>query len=116
MDKINIFVIGLSIGLLILACCLSIPVIIDNIQEMTQPETIELRIEHLWEDSGDYYFADTNGNIYILGNYKKSGEKIRYDNMPKQRFEMLNKGCVYNCTYVSGMNNWISISETVMER
>ena len=116
MNKITTFGIGLLIGALILCGCFCISEIVDTFQEMTQPETIELRIEHLWDDNGDYYFADTNGHIYKLGNYKKSGEKIRYDDMPKQRFGMLDKGCAYNCTYISGMDNWISISEKRVEK
>ena len=76
-----------------------------------QPKTIELTIEHLWEEDNEYYFADSNGSVYELGNYRDVSDKIMYNDMPKQRFERLNEGSRYEVEYISGMDFWISISE-----
>jgi hypothetical protein len=81
-----------------------------------QPKVVVITIEDLWEEGENYYYADSNGHVYAIGNYRNMGDKIMgdkimYDDMPKQRFTKLNKGSVYKCTYVTGMTTWISIRE-----
>ena len=99
------------IGLIVAGCIFGVGTILRSMSFANQPETIELTIEHLWEEDNNYYFADSNGSVYILGNYRDINEKIMYDEMPKQRFERLNEGSRYEIEYISGLNNWISISE-----
>ena len=107
-----------TIILLAIVCCLIVFATLfvfkgalDDINALNKPKTTELTIEHLWTEDSRYYFADSNGSVYKLGNYRKHGEKIMYDNMPKQRFEILNEGSRYEIEYISGLDNWISISE-----
>ena len=102
---------AIGVGLLISGCIYGAVIILSDMSYQNQPETIELTIEHLWEEDNNYYFADSNGSVYILGNYRDINEKIMYDEMPKQRFERLNEGSRYEIEYISGLNNWISISE-----
>lgn len=80
------------------------------------PKIVELSIEHLWEEDNKYYFADTNGVVYQLGNNQGYHEKILYDDMHKQRFEELNASNRYEVVFIEGLNNWISISEKEMVR
>ena len=99
------------IGLiLVVGCCIYASFIVLN-SLTEQPETIELTMEHLWEEDSKYYFADSNRNVYKLGNYRDVSDKIVYDDLPKQRFERLNVGSRYEVKYISGMDFWISISE-----
>ena len=88
---------------------------LDYINEQYRPKTIELTIEHLWEEDNEYYFADSNGSVYELGNYRDVSDKIMYSEMPKHRFERLNVGSRYEIKYISGIDYWISISEKEIE-
>ena len=103
------------ITILTICCLYGAVVALNDMKYSNQPETIELTIEHLWEENNNYYFADRDGNIYKLGNYRDINDKIMYDDMPKQRFERLNEGSRYEIKYISGLDNWISISEEVKE-
>lgn len=99
-----------------LVCVFGCFLCFEYINEQNQPETIELTIEHLWEEDNNYYFADDNGRVYELGNYRDVSDKIMYDEMPKQRFDRLNVGSRYEIKYISGIDFWISISEKGIER
>ena len=63
------------------------------------PETKTLTILHIWEEGGQYYFADELGCVYLIGCRGDNGE-IRYDDMPKIRFDKLEEGHRYNVEYV----------------
>ena len=103
--------IGTGITGIIVGCVLGGLLGLDYINEQFQSETIELTIEYLWEEDSKYYFADSNSNVYKLGNYRKRNDKIMYDDLPKQRFERLNVDSRYEVEYISGMDYWSSISE-----
>ena len=107
---------AIGVGLLIAGCIYGTVIILSDMSYQNQPETIELIIEHLWEEDNNYYFADNNGRVYELGDYRDVSDKILYDDLPKQRFERLSKGSRYEIRYISGMDFWISISEKGIER
>lgn len=98
-------------GLLIAGCIFGTFSILKLTNEANQSKTIELTIEHLWEENNKCYFADNNGSVYELGNYRDVSDKIVYSELPKQRFDKLNEGSRYEIKYISGMDFWISISE-----
>ena len=102
-----------TVGVLVLIGCIVgfAIIILKDMSYQNQPETINLTMEHLWEEDSKYYFTDNNNNVYMLGNYRDVSDKIMYDDLPKQRFERLNKGSRYEIRYVSGLDYWISISE-----
>lgn len=82
-------------------------------------ETKTLTILHAWEEGGQYYFADELGCVYLIA-YKgdlRPKREIRYDDMPKIRFEKLKEGHRYNVEYVvrQGDVRW-SLREKEMKR
>ena len=79
------------------------------------PKTIELTVEDVWGEGSKYYFADSNGFVYEIGNQRNIGEMILYEDMPKQRFEKLKKGNAYECVYLLGSPMRFSISEKEIE-
>ena len=62
-------------------------------------ETKTLTILHAWGEGGQYYFADELGCVYHMAC------KIRYDDMPKIRFEKLKVGHRYHIEYVLRQGN-----------
>ena len=105
-----------AVIVIIVTCVISFAMIFLKVVNQNQPETTELTIEHLWEEENKYYFANNNDNVYMLGNYRDINDKIMYSEMPKQRFERLNKGSKYEIKYVSGLDYWISISEKEVKK
>jgi len=84
-------------------------------KERSQPKTIEVSIEYLWEEEREYYFADENGFVYMIGNLLERNEEILYDDMPKQRFKKLKEGGMYDCLYLPAGSKRISVSEREIE-
>ena len=82
-------------------------------------ETKTLTILHAWEEGGQYYFADELGCVYLIA-YKgdlRPKREIRYDDMPKIRFEKLKEGHRYHVEYVIRQGNVrMSLSEKEMKR
>lgn len=77
-------------------------------------------IEHKWVENEDYYFSDSNDFVYLLkeksyvevGQFKRA---IKYNELPKSRFESLEEGKLYQIDYcfsefsITGMR--LSINE-----
>ena len=91
------------VTLLVLAVCFAsylCLLTLADLDAMRQtPETKTLMILHTWEEGGQYYFADELGCVYLIGCGNNKGE-IRYDDMPKTRFDRLEEGHRYNVEYV----------------
>ena len=82
----------------------------------TSTDTKTLTILHAWEEGGQYYFADELGSVYLIGCWGDNGE-IRYDDMPKVRFEKLEEGQRYHVEYVVRQGNVrLSLGEEEMVR
>ena len=111
MNKMKSFCFIIGVILIVMGFIYSAGIVLDTMKYSNQPKTIELTVEHLWEEDSKYYFADNDGNIYMLGNYRDVSDKIVYSDMPKQRFGRLNEGNRYEIEYISGLDTWISISE-----
>ena len=84
-------------------------------------ETKPLTILHAWEEGGQYYFADELGCVYLIvcgGDlWRPQKEELRYDDMPKIRFEKLKEGHRYHVEYVIRQGNVrMSLSEKEMKR
>jgi len=63
----------------------------------TSVHEAEITIEHLWEgNEGDYYFADTDGYIYLIG----CEGIMMYKDIPKVRFNQLKKGNKYEIEWI----------------
>lgn len=97
--------------ILAISGCIFASLMVLNMLNVDRVQTINLTINHLWVEDNEYYFADNNGSIYQLGNYRAANDKILYNDMPKQRFEKLNVDSSYEVEYVSKMDWWISINE-----
>ena len=105
---------GLIGAVLILIVCVGfLSLFLYSIFYATRPETTELTIEHLWVEDNGYYFSDSRGHVYNLGNI---GDEILYEDLPKQRFQKLVEGNVYECVYLSGGAKRISVSEKEIVR
>lgn len=85
-------------------------------KDMSKIETKTLTILHTWEEGGQYYFADELGSVYLIG-YHYNIKEIRYDDMPKIRFDKLEEGYRYNVEYVLRQGNVrLSVGEKEMVR
>ena len=86
----------------------------------TSTDTKTLTILHAWEEGGQYYFADELGCVYHIacrGNLWKQEGELRYDDMPKVRFEKLEEGHRYHIEYVMRQGNVrLSLGEEEMVR
>ena len=93
--------------------------IFSDMESNTQTKT--LTILHAWEEGGQYYFADELGCVYLIvceGDlWIHQKEELRYDDMPKIRFEKLKEGHRYHVEYVIRQGNVrMSLSEKEMKR
>lgn len=113
MSEKKIGVLNLSL-LIACACAMILVIYITFVPDSVK--TTNVTIEHLWEEEDKYYFADTNGTVFELVNYREANEKVLYNDMPKQRFEKLNEGNRYEIEYISGLDSWLSISEKEIEK
>ena len=112
------------VALLVLAVCfasyLSLLTLADLQAMQKTPETKTLTILHAWEEGGQYYFADELGCVYHIacrGNLWKQEGELRYDDMPKVRFEKLEEGHRYHIEYVMRQGNVrLSLGEEEMVR
>ena len=108
---------GLIGAVMILIVCVAyLALFLYSIFYATPPETTELTIEHLWVEDNGYYFSDSGGQVYNLGNQRASGEEILYEDLPKQRFKKLEEVGMYECVYLLGGEERISISEKEIVR
>ena len=116
-EKKGDFVFSYAGVIMVLLLCMVVVATCVYVGLFTQPnsaETKTLTILHAWEEGGQYYFADELGCVYLIG--YKSNREIRYDDMPKIRFDKLKEGHRYHVEYVLRADMRLSLSEKEMKR
>ena len=93
------------VAVIVIASVITCIYVLENYEDKTQTKT--LTILHTWEEGGQYYFADELGSVYLIGCWGGKGGEIRYDDMPKIRFDKLEEGHRYNVEYVLKQNHHV---------
>ena len=101
------------VAVIVIASVITCIYVLENYEDKTQTKT--LTILHTWEEGGQYYFADELGSVYLI--WCNDNREIRYDDMPKIRFDKLEEGHRYNVEYVLKKGNLrLSLGEEEMVR
>ena len=108
---------GTSIfGLLLLIACVCLLITVIYIAFVQgSAKTTNVTIEHLWEEEGKYYFADSEGVIYRI---ERPRGEVMYETIPKTRFAKIKEGWRYQVEYENrfGWAIRFSLSEKEIER